>query len=557
MLKRILSLMLIGLMSSCGGSGDAGTSVFSGSGGSSGAASSTADLLLTVSPAGLPNTAGATVTVTVTALDASRNTLTGVPVTLSADSGAVLAGVSGTSTGSAGTVTATLNSGGDPSNRLVTVTATSGAITKTAAVQISGTKINATLVPAVVAPGAAGQVQYQVVDQAGVAMANQAVQIVASGLTPPSATGVTDTNGAYVYAYTAPSATGTYTVAASIGGVTNTQSVGVQPVSTVPAVVGTIAAASIAANPSVVAVNQSGSSTHQTSIRALFLGANNQPLQNVRAKFDLNGDANSIGGTIAAGSGTLSSDVDGVVTTQYIPGTRSSPTDGVSVRVCYGTSDSDPNFVGTACGNSKVVKLTVSGAALAVSIGTNGVIIPKPLTYVKQFVATVADSAGNPVAGATVVASLDLPTYHKGQWTLPTGATRWVKASDTACSNEDSNRNGVLDSGEDVNRDGQLWPRKADVVVSLTDAVTGAQVSSTTTAADGTVVLQVEYAQDHASWVDALITVAASGVSGSEGRANYLLAPVPVPADVVSNTSSSPALQISPYGIAGTCSNPN
>ena len=553
MFKRIASLLLISLVAACGGSGDAGTTLFPGPNG--GGSPKTADLILVVSPASLPNSASSTVSVTVTAIDASRNTLSAVPITLSADNGAVLGSVSGATTGTNGTVTATLSGGADQSNRLITVTAVSGSVTKTASVQVTGTKINATLVPAVVAPGGAGQVQYQVVDQSGKPMANQAVAIVGNSLTPASASGVTDANGAYVYAYTAPASTGAYSVAASIGGVTDTQTVNVQPVNTVPAVVGTIASASVSANPSVVAVNVAGSSTHQSVIRALFLGANNQPLQNVRARFDLNGDANSIGGTFAAGSGTLYSDANGVVTTQYVPGSRSSPTNGVTVRVCYGVSDSDPNLTG--CVTSRTVTLTVSGEPLGVAIGTNGLIIVKTLTYVKQFVITVVDSAGNPKADATVVASLDLPNYRKGFYFVGAGASaKWTKNETAACVNEDTNRNGALDAGEDTNGDSTLWPRKADVIVSLINAA-GTQVTSTTTGADGTAILQVEYAQDHASWVDALITVAASGISGSEGRASYLLAPVPVDAQALTNTTSSPAFVVSPYGTGSVCTSPN
>jgi hypothetical protein len=130
----------------------------------------------------------------------------------------------------------------------------------------------------------------------------------------------------------------------------------------------------------------------------------------------------------------------------------------------------------------------------------------------------------------------------------------WVKQGALAtgdaaiCVNEDTNRNGVLETGEDINSDGQLWPRKPDVIVSLLQAKTGA---------DGTAVLQIQYAKDHGSWVDALITVSASGVAGTEGRASYLVAPVPVDAASIKNKDIPPADQVSPYGIAASCKTPN
>ena len=560
MLKRIASLLIVCLVAACGGSGDGGTSLY---GGGTTTTATTADLILTVSAASMPNTASATVAVTVTALDASRNTLAAMPVSLSSDNGSVLGTVSGAKTGTDGTVTATLSAGGDQANRLITITAVSGGVSKTATVQVSGTTVSATLVPAVVSPNAAGQIQYKVVDKVGTAMASQVVDITSTGLTPTSATGVTDTTGAFTYSYTAPAATGSYDVTINVGGVSNTQTVVVQPVNTVPNVTATIASASVSANPSVVAVNTAGSTANQSSIRALFLGTNNLPIANVRAKFDLNGDANSIGGTFTTGATTLYSDANGVVTTSYVPGSRSSPTDGVAVRLCYGISDSDPNFTG--CLTYKLVTLTVSAEPLGVTIGTNALIIVKTLTYVKQYVVTVVDSAGNPKADVTIVASIDLPNYRKGHYT---SGTTWAKAGALAsgdaaiCANEDQNRNGVLDGDDDTtnngltgNGDGQLWPRKPDVTVSLLNA-SGTQVTSTTTGANGTAILQIEYAQDHGSWVDALITVAASGVSGSEGRASYLIAPVPVPITDLTNVAQPPAYVVSPYGTGSLCKSP-
>ena len=116
------------------------------------------------------------------------------------------------------------------------------------------------------------------------------------------------------------------------------------------------------------------------------------------------------------------------------------------------------------------------------------------------------------------------------------------------CPNEDRNRNGVLDASDDTNNDGQLWPRKPDVIIRLLQNKTGI---------DGTAILQIEYAQDHGSWVDALITVSASGVSGSEGRASYFVAPVPVDNAALINATTGPAFVVSPYGRSTDCRNPN
>jgi len=555
MLKRIASLLAILTAVSCGGGGS--TPYPTGAT----TTASVSDLILTVSAATLANTGTASVVVTATALDASRNTLASVPVTLSADGGGVLAAVTGKTTGTDGTVSATLGIGGNQANRVLTVTAVSAGITKTATVQVTGAKITATSSAPVVAPSGQGSVRYKVVDGAGNPMANQAVAVVATGFTPPQATGTTDASGVFVFNFTAPAAVGSYTVTTNVAGNSDVQTIVVQPGTLVPTVTASILAASVSANPSVVAVNLTGSTTSQSEIRALFLGSNNQPIQNVRVRFDLDGDVNSIGGTFSTGNGILYSDSNGVVTTAYSPGTRSSPTNGVTVRVCYGISDSDPNLNPLTCTVSQKVTLTIVAEPLGVTIGTDEKIIidrNDGLVFVKKFVVSVSDAAGVAKADVNLVASVDLTNYRKGQYrvlTTTSGVTGWFKVSPTGvvgdsavCLNEDTNRNGVLESGEDINGDGQLWPRKPDVTIRLL---------SPKTAADGTAQLEITYAKDHGSWVDALITVAASGVSGSEGRATYFVSPVPVDAASLAKTDSSPAYQMSPYGVSNSCSNPN
>ncbi|MDQ6639113.1 MAG: Ig-like domain-containing protein [Pseudomonadota bacterium] len=546
LLKILIATAVVALTASCGGGGNSGTSPFgSGSTGTTGdTGTAAADLIVTLSTAQLANTGSATADVLVTAIDASRNAISGVPVTISADGNAVVAGTA-KKTGTDGTVAAKVSTGSDRGNRLITITATSGSISKTVTLQVVGTTITSVLVPAVIGPSTAGQVQYHVVDQAGNPMSAQAVQIVAPGLTPAEQTGTTGANGDFIFNYTSPAATGSYAVTANIGGKSDSQTLQVQTTSTVPAVTTTITSASISANPSVVAVNPTGSESNRSEIRVLFLGANNLPVPNVRVKFDLNGDVNSIGGKFTTGTTTLYSDANGVVTTAYVPGTRSSPTDGVAIRACYGKTDTDANLL--TCGTSKVATLTVTSEPLGVTIGTNEQIIVNELTYTKKFVVSVSDSAGVAKPDVNIVVSLDLPNYRKGQYVK--GATTWVlSGAPVVCVNEDTNRNGVLETGEDVNNDGQLWPRKPDVIVSLLQSKTRA---------DGTAELQITYAKDHGTWVDAFITVSASGVSGSEGRATYLIAPVPVDAASLAKLDSDPAYRFSPYGKAATCPDKN
>jgi len=168
--------------------------------------------------------------------------------------------------------------------------------------------------------------------------------------------------------------------------------------------------------------------------------------------------------------------------------------------------------VGT-CPNATTKTLTVTSEALAVSIGFDATIADGSggLTFVKKFVVTVADAAGQAKADILITPSLDLVDYIKGMYTGP-GAWALTPTSGQMCANEDINRNGVLETTEDFNNNGQLDPRKSDVLISV--------VGSNRTNSSGIVVLQIEYPKSVATWVDYKILVTASGVSGTEGRAS-------------------------------------
>lgn len=545
----------------CGGGGASGDCVLCNNGGGGGGTVTAADLSLALSAQSISNSGADTVTVTVTAVDASRNSLSGATVVISADSGAVVS-AAGKTTGADGVVTAAVGIGADKTNRSITLTATSGGITKTATLQVTGSKISTTYASNVT-PGSVGNVvHYLVTDVNGVAIAGQAISVSAPGL--PSASGTTAGNGTYDYVYDAPSTAGgsTLTITADAAGVSSALSIQVQAAATVPAAVGP-ATGSVAAAPNSVKVNTAGSTANQTQVRALFMGANNAPVANVRVRFDLADDLNSVGGSFASGSTLLYSAADGTVVTSYIPGARSSPTDGVTVRACWDLVD----FAVGACPNKATNTLTVTAEAISVTLGTNELIYDGAgdLTYIKRFVAQVVDSAGNAVSGATVAPVVDVSfdrgdrltdaSYMKGQWSTAGGA--WAQVRNATCPNEDQNRNGVVDgSVEDANSNGKLEPRKADISVTFFDPNSATGAGTNKTDINGKAYVQIEYPRNVASWDYFTLTVTASGVSGTEGRAQFR-GLLPWPAAAVASTTIAPAFQFSPYGVGAACTDPN
>ncbi|MBQ0931242.1 hypothetical protein [Ideonella alba] len=503
------------------------------------------DLVMALSSSAIDNSGGDEVTLTVTAVDAKRNTVAEAPVTITVDDPAAIITPAGTVTGSDGTLTAKVTIGSDKANRAFTLSATSGAITKTAAVQVTGANLSATFASAV-SPGSAGNtIRYLLADANALPMTGQAISISAPGLA--TVVGTTDTAGAFTYTYTAPSTNTSLVVTATAGGTSNVATIQVQTSGTVPPATGTVDAARVTMEPRTVAVNEAGKTTNQAQVRVLFLDSSNKGIANMRVRLDLNGDANNVGGTFANGTSMLYTGSDGSVTTSYIPGTRSSPTDGLTIRACYSAQDFAQGVCSGAGVFSTTTTATVTSSPVSISLGTNETIEvgDTSLTYIKRFGVLVSDSAGAPMPGVSVSASVDLTDYRKGNYVVSGG--KWVQVVTAQCTNEDTDRDGALDTGEDINNSKSLEPRKADVVVS---------VVSGTTDTSGRAVVKVEYQQEAASWVNMVLSVTATGVSGTEGtvaKSAWLW----TPADVINNTSASPPFQLSPYGQAAVCTNKN
>jgi hypothetical protein len=544
MLKPLVSSLLLSLLAACGGGGgSSGTSGFDpvtpGGPTVPGALTAT-KLVLALSTFNISNTGAGTVTATATVTSDGGQVVAAVPVSFAVDNNAVFS-VNGAKTDAGGTVAATISTGADKANRVVTVTAVSGSLTATAAFAVTGAKLTGVPVPAIVTPGSAGnRVDFRLVDANDVAMPRQAVTVKAGSL--PEIVGFTDTAGTFVYTYAAPATTGPLDVTATAGGVSKTQTVLVQAngSNNIPAAVGSILSASVSANPSVTPTN-TASTNNRVEVRALFVGANNAPIKNVRVKFDLDGDTNSIGGTFSTANNIVYSDANGVATTAYIPGALSSPTNGVTIRACYDANE----FTNCSTVATSSTKITVASDPLAVTIGSNELIYTgvADLTYQRKFVVLVVDASGAAKENVQIKPSIDLTYYYKGRYsyTAQDGITRWRNYAQE-CLNEDENRNGIVENSEDLNGDGMLWPRKSDVAISM---VGGALTNSS-----GIAIVHIEYPKNVATWAEVKILVSATGVSGTEGRASWReLLPAPATAFIATGT---PAFVVSPYGYAFT-----
>ncbi len=546
--KHILAALAVLAIAGCGG-GKCDTSVYGGSTCGDGSTSpspsvTVANLTMTLSSAAVNNTGTETVTAIVTATNLNNQILSGAAVEFSVNNDATIA-VDGNVTDTDGKLTGVVGIGENKTNRTITVTAraNNGALVRTKSFVVSGATLTATPVPATLPASTEGVVQYRLVDAANNAMS--AISIVVTGPSGVETTGTTDVNGRYDYKYTAPATAGESTIRAQAAGdsvdATVLVTTGSGTIPNVDPTVNPIRSASVQASPSVVPVNLDGATTNQSQLRALFVTNSNAPVKNIRVRFDLNGDANSIGGSFTTGTTLVYSDANGVATSSYIPASRSSPTDGVTIRACWDYAD----FAVGSCPNSTTTTLTVTADPVSVTIGTNNLVAigTSGLTYVKRYVVQVVDSSGLAKPDVQVAASIDLLQYMKGFWTLP--VDKWVQTNINAvCDNEDINRNNVLEvysngGVEDSNGNAKLDPRKADVAVSFDGA--------SKTDANGQVVVKIEYPQNMGSWVIFDLLATAGGVTSTEGRTHYV-GVLPVLATHVNDKNADPPFRLSPYG---------
>lgn len=485
---------------------------------------------------------------TVTVLDAARNILADVPVSVSVDSG-VYTPVA-TKSDATGQVTGNISIGADKRNRTINVTMTVGTMTKTASVVVTGSRISVAALNATPQPGEIVTLNVSAYDSANIVIPNVEVNLSGTaGLTGSVNTGV---SGTKIVTFLAPSNAGPYTVVADGLGVKASQSIQViAGVGSIPNAVGDVSSASLTPDPTSIAPNTAGSAVNRARLSAKFLTANNVGIENMRVRFELVTPLLGNGESISTGSGTVYTSASGLAEADYIPGTRSSPTNGVSLRACY----SAVNFTSvTDCPSFVVANLTVAGSSLGISIGTDNT-MEKGLggiAYLKKFLIQVNDAAGVAVKDAVVSASVDITHYGKGSnWASPyiniavpsirdfhsdylppsspvnavqslPPSTYVPKRADATvtpvivgekiwCINEDWNRNGSLDMGEDINRDGIIQPRKAEIVVSY--------VSSNKTDANGQLLVQISYPQNMGRWL-AYTVRATTSVAGSEGDAS-------------------------------------
>ncbi len=512
--------------------------------------SAISDFIFQLDKTSITNSGSDTAVLTVLAVDSTRNVVANAPVAVSLNQNAVFV-PGGASTDANGRFTGTILIGGDKADRTVDATITVNNITKVASVIVKGSQLAITPVPATPSPGQLVVLNISAADVAGSPI--QSATLALTGTAGASGTFQTDAAGAKQISFLAPAAAGTYDVVVSGLGVSATKSIQVIDVggAGVPTAVGPVASASLSPSPTSISANAGGSRTNRAKLSAKFLTTGNTSIPNMRVRFEILQPALGSGEEISTGNSTVYTDASGIAEADYIAGSRSSPTNGVAFRACYKLTEfTSP----TDCPSSVAGTLTVAGSPLSISI-TDDNTIAKGLggiAYIKMFLIQVNDSAGVAVKDAVVTASVDITHYGKGIFgssypkgvTPPTindsqgipaptsqGFVAPTLSSNVWCANEDKNRNGFLEVGEDTNTDNVIQPRKAEIIVSY--------VTGNKTDANGQMLVQVTYGQNMGRWL-AYTVRATTGVEGSEGDASKSYITDVLESDVANGSFNTP-----------------
>jgi hypothetical protein len=570
--KYLLACISVLALVSCGGGGGDPGGSSTGVNTNNPVASSIRDVVLDfgLDQAGnkkttLRNTGSDAVTIIVTALDGARNVVREVPVSVTVDNDAIFGGVElpgpeGFATDETGRFFGVIASPANKTNRTINVQVKVGSITRNTTIEVVGSTIQVTPAPSAPSAGQATVINMKLVDAGDIGIPS--AQLNVSGTAGFSGVVRTDSLGNALLQGVAPSAPGTYSINVSGSGVTGTAQL---TIGGVPDAIGPIGPGALNASPTNIGANITGSSNNRSVLTFRALNNSNQGIANVRVRFAILAPGLGGGERLSTSDSIVYTNASGFVTTDYIAGVRSSPTDGVSVRACYGLTDAQVN----ECNLFVITRLTVTGQALNLSIVENNELEKRfnNLIYVQKLAIVVVDSAGNPVRDAVISASVDITHYGKGfrynapyiqpggiptiadnysttlsQNTSPVSGTRTVINGVTVdtgfnvwCINEDLNRNGTRDVGDDLDQDTVLEPRASEITITTP--------GGNRTDADGRLLVEVSWGQTVANWL-AYTVKATTNVGGSEGTNSKPFITNSVLGDEVNGAFLTP-----PYGV--------
>jgi hypothetical protein len=197
------------------------------------------------------------------------------------------------------------------------------------------------------------------------------------------------------------------------------------------------------------------------------------------------------------------------------------------------------------------VALTVAQRQVFISLGTgNTILTPNDTQYQDPWVIQITDAQGNGVDLVDVNVSVLSRRYWDGTrfwngviWRTQVGTDALPTPG---CPDEDVNRNGILDPGEDMNANKRI--EAGNIALVAAHDIGGSTVK---TDKNGFAFVDVFYAKQYAYWLEVTLEARAS-VQGTEfsERATFLL---PAAASDFNQQAILPPGYFSPFGTDGIC----
>jgi len=269
-----------------------------------------------------------------------------------------------------------------------------------------------------------------------------------------------------------------------------------------------------------VVAPSAGGVTNNVTLTATVKNATEEPVGSSPVAFSIE---NPTGGGETISPVIVYTDSYGEASSKFTSGAMSSDAQGVTVRA---TVVGMPTVTDT-------IAIVIGGTAGSVAIGQGTTItgVNNDTAYQLPMSVLVADSNGNSVSGVQVSLGLSPTEYATGCWVEDpvTGdcepAACSAAVTYTFYPNEDTNRNLILDPGEDVGppedvRVGPPLPVNPDGQLTPPSSAAGSVPSTVTTDDNGVANFELVYLKGSAAWIEAEIT-ASTLVLGTETQSTY------------------------------------
>ncbi|MCW8956369.1 MAG: hypothetical protein OQL09_05755 [Gammaproteobacteria bacterium] len=197
-------------------------------------------------------------------------------------------------------------------------------------------------------------------------------------------------------------------------------------------------------------------------------------------------------------------------------------------------------------------------------LSVSDVIKPDDTDYQLPFLVQLKNEDGSALANTQVDVSIEYLQYHKGNyiqydcdgdgyldcWAITSGDGGSLTA---VCPTEDSNNNGELDDGEDINFNGTMEPnRSVAIAAHPSETPTLNADNSLLTDDTGSVFFILSYPQTETGWSQLRITASAD-ISGSIASQSYDFTLPATVADLTNLTKPPGGVAPSKYGISVYC----